>query len=224
MVMNDNEKIQKLYESIRKVDYFELDEKDFDFDKFMQIEDGFMDYNGGDLYGYLLEGFEEVESNDENRDAYLVTLHNGLKFHLHLNYLSPSKTKEFVATKKTSAEQKGDNELSGEYVKSFSNLKEDDIICMVMFADEKGRTDRTGEVKMNGKELFITLKKGILFSWHKRGMDKIKALVMRVDKNDIKRLNFYKLLINKYMPNFPNIFEDRITEIKEGNILLITTK
>ena len=27
--MSDNERIQKLYESIRKVDYFELDEKDF---------------------------------------------------------------------------------------------------------------------------------------------------------------------------------------------------
>lgn len=222
--MTDNEKITKLYESISRTDYFELNEKDFDFDKFITVEKEFLDYSFPDVHSYLLEDFKEVESNDKNKDSYLVKLHNGLQFNLHLRYFSSSDAREFVDIKKTSAEIKGDNQLNKDYVKSFSDLKEDQLICLVMFTDQEERTDRTGEVKTSAKELFYTLKKGILHSWSKRGQEKIKSLIMRVNKNDSKRLEFYKLLIQKFLPNFPNVFEDRTTEIKEGNILLIASK
>lgn len=95
---------------------------------------------------------------------------------------------------------------------------------MVMFSDQMGRTERTGDVKMSAKELFVSLKKAILHSWIKRGHEKVKSLIMRVDNNDIKRLNFYKLLIEKFLPNFQNVFEDRTTEAKQGYILLIAAK
>lgn len=97
--MNDNKKVKKLYESIRKVDYFELDEKDFNFDEFIKIDDGFFNYVGVDVYSYLLEDFEELESDNKAKDCYLITLHNGLKFNLLVRYFSSNDAKELVEIK-----------------------------------------------------------------------------------------------------------------------------
>ena len=205
--MNDNKKIKNLYESIKRVDYFQSN--NFNWEEFIKVDEGFLDLGAVDLYDYLLEGFEKIKT-DAKQDIYKVTLHNGLVFDLLINYAN---AKENFEVKEVGAKTKHHNKAANSYKDIlYTNFDITDTLCIVMFRDERGRTDRTGDVKMSSKELFFTLKKAIQSSWSQRDYNKIKAIMMRVDSNDKERLEFYKMLVTKMLPDFNKLVEDTETE------------
>lgn len=224
--MKDSKTISKLYEAIHKVDYFSVDEKDFDENKFFSIEEDFQNLNTLDIYSYLLESFKQVKQNaltdDGEEDVYEVVLFNGQLFTLHLNYVDPRQAKDYIKRKAVNAEIKNQNVIAQDYQNLFKDLKDSETICVVMFKDEQGKFEQTGKVGISAKELFITLKNAILDSWSKRDSKNIRAIMMRVNKAELKRLEFYKLLLKKFLVEYKNIIVDNISE--DGNILLIAFK
>jgi len=222
----DNKTISKLYESIHKVDYFSVDEKDFDGYKFFGLEEGFANLCSLNVYEYILESFKQVKHNVQTssgeEDVYEVVLHNGLLFTLHLDYIKPYQAKDTIHRKAINAEHKLQNTLAKEYYNLYNEFKNDDIVCVIMFKDEKGRFIQTGEAGMTAKELFVTLKNAIEDSWSKRDFKKIKTILMRVNKTEPKRLEFYKLLLKKFLPAYKNLIVDSIVE--DSNILLFASK
>jgi hypothetical protein len=224
--MIDDKTISKLYEAIHKVDYFSVDEKDFDENKFFSIDEDFINLNALDIYSYILESFKQVKHNvptdDGEEDVYEVILHNGQLFSLHLNYTTTQKAKDFTKRKAVEAIYKNQNIIAHEYNNLFQNFKSKETICIIMFKDEQGKFEQTGKVGISAKELFITLKNAILDSWSKRDSKNIKAVMMRVDKAEPKRLEFYKMLLNKFLPVYKNIIVDNITEY--DNILLTASR
>lgn len=224
--MKDDKRISELYKAIHRVDYFTVDEKDFNEDKFFSVEEDFQNLNTLDIYSYILESFKQVRQNtltdDGNEDVYEVVLHNGLLFTLHLNYINPRQAKDFVKRKAINAEIKNQNVIAQDYNNLFKDLKNNETICVVMFKDEQGKFEQTGRVGISAKELFITLKNAILDSWSKRDNKNIRAIMMRVNKSEPKRLEFYKLLLRKFLTEFKNIVVDNVSEY--DNILLVASK
>ena len=222
----DDKTISKLYESIYNVDYFSVNEEDFDENKFFSVNEDFINLNALDVYSYILESFKQVKQNvptdDGNEDVYEVILHNGQLFTLHLNYTTTQKAKDFVKKKAIEAVYKNQNVVAHDYNDLLQNFKNDETICVIMFKDEKGKFEQTGRVGISAKELFITLKNAILDSWSKKDSKNIKAVMMRVDKTEPKRLEFYKMLLNKFLPAYKNIIVDNISE--SSNIVLIASK
>jgi hypothetical protein len=222
----DDKTISKLYESIYNVDYFSVNEEDFDENKFFSVNEDFINLNALDVYSYILESFKQVKQNvptdDGNEDVYEVILHNGQLFTLHLNYTTTQKAKDFAKKKAIEAVYKNQNVIAHDYNNLFQNFKSDETICVIMFKDEKGKFEQTGRVGISAKELFITLKNAILDSWSKKDSKNIKAVMMRVDKTEPKRLEFYKMLLNKFLPAYKNIIVDNISE--SSNIVLIASK
>lgn len=229
MLSRDNELISRLYESIYKVDYFNLDEKDFDLKAFLADQTEFFEFGSiNPELECLLEGFEKVGSNvptkDGAEDVYEISLHNGLTFKLHLNYIAPQKTKEFLQIKQTSAAVKNDNGLADVYKQLTNKLQDGDVVCMIMFKDENESTHLTGKVGMSAKELFVALKNALLNSWSTKNIDIIKVIGMRVNKNEKKRKEFYEMLISTFLSHrFPNTFTDETTEEQQGFELLFAT-
>jgi hypothetical protein len=222
----DDKTISKLYESIYNVDYFSVNEEDFDENKFFSVNEDFINLNALDVYSYILESFKQVKQNvptdDGNEDVYEVILHNGQLFTLHLNYTTTQKAKDFAKKKAIEAVYKNQNVIAHDYNDLFQNFKSNETICVIMFKDEKGKFEQTGRVGISAKELFITLKNAILDSWSKKDSKNIKAVMMRVDKTEPKRLEFYKMLLNKFLPAYKNIIVDNISE--SSNIVLIASK
>lgn len=224
--MKDDKTISELYKAIHEVDYFFVEEKDFDEDKFFSVDKDFVDLSVGEIYSYILESFKEVKhkspTDDGDEDVYEVVLHNGQLFTLHLNYVNPKQAKDYVRRKAVNAEIKKQNIIAQDYNNLFKDLKDNETICVVMFRDEQGKFEQTGKVGISAKELFITLKNAILDSWSKRDSKNVTAIMMRVNKTEPKRLEFYKLLLRKFLPEFKNIIVDNISEY--DNILLIASK
>jgi hypothetical protein len=222
----DDKNISKLYESIHKVDYFSVDEKDFNEEKFFSVDEDFINLNALDVYSYILESFKQVKQNvptdDGDEDVYEVVLHNGQLFTLHLNYTTTQKAKDFVKKKAVEAIYKNQNVVAQDYNNLFQDLKDDETICVIMFKDEQGKFEQTGKVGISAKELFITLKNAILDSWSKRDQKNIRAVMMRVNKTEPKRLEFYKMLLKRFLTDYKNIIVDNISE--GSNILLIASK
>jgi hypothetical protein len=219
----DNKWISKLYESIYKVDYFSLEEKDFDLDKFLREQNSFFDLSSPfPELSCILENFEKIKSESKTEDVYTITLHNQLKFKLKINYIQD--VKDFINTKKSTADFKKDNDLKDRYEFLSDKIKDKDTICMIMFEDEQGNTKLTGNAGISAKELFVALRNALLDSFSQRNMNNIKGIGMRVSKKEEKRLKFYKMLIDHFLSNkFPNIFVDRTTEEKQGLYLLFAT-
>lgn len=229
MFKRDDQIISKLYESIYNVDYFSLDEKEFDLKAFLSGQSMFfkLDEINPEL-DCLLESFEKISSaaptKHGNEDVYEITLRNGLKFKLHLNYIAPKKTKEFLHTKQTSAAFKNDNELASSYKQLVDNIQDEDTICMIMFKDEEDHTHITGKVGMSARELFVALKNALIDSWSTKKVDHIRAIGMRVSIQETKRKDFYEMLITTFLTHkFPNTFTDDTTEKQQGFKLLFAT-
>jgi hypothetical protein len=194
---------------MKRNDYFQLNEKDFNWEEFLKIDEGFLDLSSLDLYSYVLESFEKIKSGLK-QDIYKIVLHNGLNFELLINF---EQAKDSFKYKLATSEQKHYNTAAKTYKEILSkNITDNDTMCIVMFRDEQGRVDRTGEVKMASKELFVTVRNAISNSWSQRDYNNIKAIMMRVDSNDTKRLSFYKELITRFLPDYKIFVEDRETE------------
>lgn len=219
--MNDSQKIENLYESIRKNDYFLLNEKDFNWDEFIKIDEGFLNLASLDLYSYLFESFEKIKT-ENNSDTYEIKLHNGLIFYVIVNYIDGKKAKAIFDNKILDALIGKNQKVSKEYKDNRNNIADDEKICIVMFKDSEGRTDRTGSVKMSAKELFMTLKNALFNSWANRDFPMDGTIVLRSSKNDTKRLDFYKFIFKKYFPNAKFLIDNE-TE-SDYNILYIFRK
>ena len=215
----DNQKIQKLYESIRKNDYFLLDEKDFDWNEFVRIDKEFLNLCALDLHSYLLESFEKTQT-DDNNDIYEVKLHNGLVFFVTITYVGGKKAREMFDKKRMEALVSRDSELAKNYKEKLSTISDEEEVCVVMFKDQKGRLDRTGEVNLSSKELFIALKNALIDSWASRNFSPSGIVVARAAKNDPKRLEFYKFLFSKFLPN-SDLMVDSTTESDYSILYLI---
>jgi len=222
----DDKNISKLYESIHEVDYFSVDEKNFNEEKFFSVDEDFINLNALDVYSYILESFKQVKQNvptdDGNEDVYEVVLHNGQLFTLHLNYTTAQKAKDFVRKKAVEAIYKNQNVVAQDYNNLFQDFKDNETICVIMFKDEQGKFEQTGKVGISAKELFITLKNAIIDSWSKRDQKNIRAVMMRVNKTEPKRLEFYKMLLKRFLADYKNIIVDNVSE--GSNILLIASK
>jgi hypothetical protein len=226
----DSKKLEQLYEAIRQIDYFVNDANNFDWLTFDQLH--MEHFNLGSLnpeIEYFLESFEKMKSNSPtkhgNEDVYEIVLHNGQKFYLHINFIQPSFNHQFVQSKIIGAQHKNQNNAFRDYKKYFSDTKQEDIICMIMFQDEEGRTDFTKKVGMSSKELFITLKNALLNSMIGKNWDDIKAIGARVHIGEDKRTDFYKMLYQKFFSDrLPNIFEDAETEADKNLKLVFATK
>jgi len=219
----DSKWIAELYESIYKFDYFSLEEKDFDLEKFLIDQNSFFDLNSPFPERFcILESFEKIKSESKTEDVYEIILHNQLKFKLKINYIED--TKDFINTKKSTADFKRDNDLKDRYEFLSDKIKDKDTICMIMFEDEQGNTNLTGNVGISAKELFVSIRNALLDSFSQRNMNNIKGIGMRVSKKEEKRLKFYKMLIDHFLSNrFPNIFVDETTEGEQGFYLLFAT-
>lgn len=226
----DTKKLEQIYEAIRRVDYFVSNEEKFDWNAFEKIHVENFNYNSlNPELEYFLESFEKVKSASPTKhgqeDVYEVVLYNGLKFYLHINFIQPSETKEFIQTKIVGAEIKNQNEALANYKKHFKDIKENEFICMIMFKDQEGRTDFTKKVGMSSKELFITLKNALLDSMSTKDWNDIKAIGARVNIDEDKRTDFYKFLFRKFFSDrLPNIFEDNETESEKNLKLIFATK
>ena len=226
----DSEQIAKLYEAIREVDFFTNNESNFNWRAFDLLNVEKFNLNSlNPEVEYFLESFEKIKANSPTthgqEDVYEIMLHNGLKFYLHVNYIQPLNTKDFINTKIAGAKIKNYNQALVDYEKHFKDIKEDEVICMIMFKDEEGRTDLTKNVGMSAKELFITLKNALLDSMSTRGWDTLKAIGARVNKNEDKRTEFYKRLFERFFSDrFPNIFEDSETESNQNLKIVFATK
>lgn len=214
----------ELYNSIRKHDYFDLEQEEFDLDAFLNGQNRFFELHSLDPeLNCLLESFEKIKENNPTRhgkeDVYEIKLHNGLVFFLHLNYIEPEKLKEFLQTKISSSRLKQDNNLAISYTKFLDNLEDGKSVCMMMFTDSERNTELTGKVGISAKELFVALKNAFLDSTLQK--TNISAIGIRVAINEEKRMNFYKLLFEKFLKErFPVVLEDKVTEKNEGNYLL----
>jgi hypothetical protein len=222
----DNNVISNLYRAIHEVDYFAVDIKDFDEDRFFSLNEDFANLGALDVYSYILESFKQVKHNaptdDGEEDVYEVVLHNGQLFTLHLNYAEPRQAKDYIKRKALNAVYKNQNTLAQNYNNILQDLKPEETICVIMFRDEQGKFEQTGKVGISAKELFITLKNALLDSWSKRDSTNIKAVMMRVSKAEPKRLEFYKLLLKKFLTDYKNTIVDNISE--DSNILLVASK
>ena len=226
----DSEKLQQIYEAIRSVDYFVNSKDNFNWNAFEKLHAENFNLNSlNPEIEYFLESFEKIKSDSLTKhgkeDVYEILLHNGLKFYLHINFIQPSNTTDFIKTKIASAKIKNQNNALADYKKHFKDSKETDFICMIMFKDEEGRTDFTNKVGMSSKELFIALKNALLDSMSTKNWNNIKAIGARVDVNEEKRTKFYKFLFQKFFSDrLPNIFEDSETESDKNLKLVFATK
>ena len=226
----DSKKLEQIYEAIREVDFFVNAKEKFNWDAFAKLHSE--NFNLASPFPdveYFLESFERIKSASPTKhgqeDVYEVVLHNGLKFYLHINFIQPSETKEFIQTKIVNAQIKNQNEALADYQKHFANTEKNESICMIMFKDEEGRTDFTKKVGMSSKELFITLKNALLDSMSTKSWNDIKAIGARVNIDEDKRTDFYKFLFRKFFSDrLPNIFEDNETESDKNLKLVFATK
>jgi len=218
----DTKMLQNLYESIYSVDFLQIDEskiRSFNWDKFFQSE-YMMNFNNM----FLLEDFKFVKTKPSlqgEEDVYEITLRNGKKFELFLNYIFPSSVKDYVFKFQEASSIKGRNDISANYEEYFSDLNPNDMIVIMQFKDSEERHELTGEVGGSTPELFATLRQAFMDSVKKskNGGNNLKAVVMRVSKNETRRLVVYRKLIERYLTDFPNIFED---DFNEPNYILLT--
>jgi hypothetical protein len=223
MKYKDDKIIADLYESIYKQDYLQLEESNLEFFNW----DEFFKSDHMSTYGsmFLLEDFELIETRpkiDGEEDIYKITLRNGKEFKLFINYIKPDNAREFILKNSESANLKNNNELADNYTKYFP---EDDYqnIVMMQFSDSDGRHELTGDVGFSTPELFSTLKSAFFESVKKvGGLSILQAIIMRVSKKETRRLTVYRKLMERYLKDFPNIFEDGFNE--EEYVLLIATK
>jgi hypothetical protein len=69
------------------------------------------------------------------------------------------------------------------------------------------------------------LKQSFIHSVQGGFADKLVGIMMRVDKNNPRRMNFYKTLLKRHISkDFPNIFVDPNTNSARGYDLLVATK
>ena len=226
----DSKKLEQIYEAIREVDFFVNGKEKFNWEAFAKLHsENFNLASPWPDVEYFLESFKNIKlaspTKHGQEDIYEIVLLNGLKFYLHINFIQPSNTTEFIKTKIINAEVKNQNEALTNYKKHFKDIKENELICMIMFKDEEGRTDLTKKVGMSSKELFVSLRNALLNSVAIYEWDNIKAIGVRVDMNEDKRTDFYKFLFRKFFSDrLPNIFEDNETESDKNLKLVFATK
>ena len=203
--------ISELYESIDKIDYFNqnIDKKHFDWDYFF--------YEALNKSYILIESFEilsrETTPNGKT-DVYKITTLKGNDFILNMDYQNSKKLGIFIFSGVRGAEAKK-SELSKEY---FNKLKtiigNDGEMCFIRFEDTQGRNKLTGELGIGAVEVFSGLKLAITDSFAEHINDtNLKGIVMLISKDEENiRLPLYKKLIEKYLPEFSNIYVDRTSD------------
>jgi hypothetical protein len=220
----DTKMLQNLYESIHSMDFLHIDESEvdtFDWEKFF-INEHMTNFGGM----FLLEDFKFVKSEPTlqgNQDVYEIVLRNGKTFNLFMNYIVPGKVRDYVFKFQEAASHKDRNDISSNYEEYFSDLAPNDTIVIMQFKDSDERHELTGDVGYSTPELFAALRQAFMDSVKKTGGDNnLKAVVMRVSKKEQRRLVVYRKLIQRYLKDFPNIFEDDFNET--DYILLTATK
>jgi len=216
-MIKDDERIAILYENLHKIDYLKLDESQA------------KSYNWHDLFhnklmtihsSLVLEDFEKIEdqktTDDGDEDVYKITLKNGSIFDLIISYSKPSSSDRAIKQKiiYTSHQSKASNNISSDYEKYFENMSPDEFIVLLLFSDSKGRHNITGEVGASTVELFNALRSGIMDSfWSHNRYPKLKSIMMRVSKQESRRMELYKAFAKRYLPDYANnMFVDGLSE------------
>lgn len=223
----DRERIALLYEDLYNNDFLSVDEsllESYDWNTFFNSE------YVQNRSAVILEEFEKIADGEKTyegvKDVYKVILKNGKEFSLQINYSTPSNSKSSIDAKIANAshERKNRNDIAELYVTHFSDLRPNECIAMIQFADNSGRFEQTGDVGPSAKELFHILKDGIMDSfWNGGRIDNLRGFMMRVDRKESRRLTLYKKLVERYLHQvFPNNFVDDFSE--DNYYLLVCTK
>lgn len=223
----DNKFIQDLYENIYEIkDFFDVGDlliEQYDWDEFF----GCRDFA---LNKCLLEDFKIVsdglKTTNGFQDSYEIELRNGQTFMLYLDYESPKNTQEKINKRIIELEHKNNPILAKTYEKNFQNLGSEEMVCVIQFKDSKDRHELTGEVGMSAKELFSSVREGIFDSFiTKKRISDLRGFMIRVSNSEKKRMILYRKMVERFLKNeFPNIFEDDVTESSHGYSLLVATR
>lgn len=219
MKKRDDQILGRLYESIISREIILIDEPDFDWDGI------FESINRPELF--LLESFEKITDSASFDggfyDVYQIELRNGQKFEVTLSYNDAEHIRDLAKRATIEGERKNQKEIVSGYG-SFVNMTDGEYVVMVEFKDAGGRHDDTGEVGIHAIELFEMLKQTFIHS-SQRVADHLVGIMMRVDNNNPRRMNFYRTLLRRYISkDFPNIFIDPNTNYLRGYDLLIAAK
>lgn len=223
----DKQILEKLYGNIYDIkDFFDIEEsliEQYDWDEFF----GCREFSFNNL---LVEEFRTINDGKTTsngfQDTYEIELKNGQKFMLFLDYESPNKTKEKIKKRIIELEHKNSEMLAKTYEKNFSNLGNDEMVCVIQFKDSKDRHELTGEVGMSAKELFSSLREAVFDSFiSKKRIYNLRGFIIRVSNSEKRRMVLYKKIVERFLKNdFPTVFEDNITETSHGYSLLVATR
>jgi len=177
---------------------------------------------------FLLESFvkvgDKVPFDQGFVDTYEIELRNGQKFEVNFSFNSGKHVRELAGKAIVEADHKNNLEVVGGY-ESFTDISDDEYVVMIEFKDSEGRHDDTGKVGIHAKELFEMLKRSYIHSMDSGIREKVRGIMMRVDKNNPKRMNFYMVIIKRYLgETFNNIFVDPYINANSNYDLLIAVK
>jgi hypothetical protein len=202
----DTEILKEIYHSIRTGDVYIIDEKSMEWDGVFPLED----FSSLDMI--FFESFEKIRDREKIDvgflDTYEIELRNGSKFVVNFSYNDAKQIRDISKKAIIEAEHKNQPEIVAGY-ETFSDIKDGEYVVLIEFKDADGRHDDTGKVGIYAKELFEMLKQSYIHSVSTDMKDNLRGIMMRVDKNNPKRMNFYQILLKKYLAqSFPNIFVD----------------
>lgn len=218
-MMKDNNNIRLIYESLQSEEIILKDEPEFSWNGIFEST------NHDELF--LLESFEKIvdkESFDSGFfDVYEIELRSGQKFTVTLSYNDSKHIRDLAKRAIIEAEKKNQMDIVSGY-ESFLEMEDNQYVVMIEFKDSGGRHNDTGEVGIHAIELFEMLKQSFLHSIQDIG-DNLIGIMMRVHKNNPKRMNFYKIILKRYLSeDFPNVFVDPNTNSLRNYDLLIAKK
>lgn len=222
--MNDSQKIEYLYGSISKLNFFNIDylKEEFDWDKFFKSSSDII------MFNTLIENIELVNTEEKTnykKEEYRIETSMGKRFNLFITYQGKNKNDIFILNGIEQNIQKD----SPEAVQYFKDLQErlpdDSYFCYLRFEDEKKRTNLTGEVGSDALELFSSLKATVLQSFAKNPdfSQSLYGIIMLVAKTEeAQRLPLYGRLLKRETPSFGKILIDKNSD--RDYTYLIATK
>ena len=222
----DNELIAKLYENIRKNDFFLCEDSKIDeFDWESYFHDNYM----GIYSDCLVERYDKIKNLEPTPvgllDQYGIVLNNGMEFVLNINYNNADQIKKLQKAAIADASIKKRQDIIEGY-KHFDNIKNDEFVALVEFQDSIGRHNTTGEVGPYSKEVFSMLTQSVSDSLANNDMfSKTVGIMMLVENDEKKRLALYtKILQRKLKSIYPVVFVDNNTKSVNNVTILIATR
>lgn len=200
-MQNDKKKLELLYEetTANKTDYLLLENVEgFDWDYFWSV----YTYSQQNVFT-IYEKFELVNSS-EKCDIYKIETSNGLVFDLSVNLLNNSDTSDIFM--KTLIGNLSDRTILNSLGEIIKNTKLP--ILNINFKDSEGSFQITGKVGNYSFSVINGIKKSVVQTVHSRIGQYPDVLFFYIDKNESRKLEFFKNVFGHIFPNFKNQYTD----------------